>query len=116
VSPFHPFGSTADSRSGKKGLPEAIAKAIEIEFVEPDEREYNEFRSQIAGQAPWVNATSTDFIEAELDASDVHRNDLSYDIFRREILHRLGEKKEMCKTSTGSPCHCERISALGIRP
>lgn len=86
VSPYQPWGSTADNRTGKAGLPELISFAQDTIESPPGTSKYEEVRSALSS---FVNFDlGNGYINIEMLVRKFH--DADNDIqFRKQILKRL---------------------------
>jgi hypothetical protein len=100
--PHRQFGSTADSRSGKAGLPEAIVLCDDINEIAPSEPEYLDLRKRLRGIAPWVDGL-TQHVKAVFSNDKLFEGEMAYRSLHQEIISRLRENHENCPRSS---CHC----------
>jgi hypothetical protein len=100
--PHRKFGSTADSRSGKAGLPEAIVLCDDVEEIAPSEAEYVSLRTQLRAIAPWVDGLPQ-HIKAVFVTDELFEDEMPYQQLHSEIVSRLRENHLGCEPSS---CHC----------
>jgi hypothetical protein len=109
ASPLKPFGSTADNRTGKSGLPEAICLAENIDLLDSGP-EYDAFRRELLPMAPWI-ATGATPISATLAGDELFELETRYHPEIHEvILKRLNAPRHDCRTSA-AVCVCKDIVA-----
>lgn len=104
VSPKRPFGSTADNRNGKAGLPEAITSDMSLIRLEPSSTPYIDFKGKVSTYAPWLT-TRLGGIDAVVSGPELFSEDLTYPELKPIILKRLKEVPENCGAATSS-CYC----------
>lgn len=95
ASSRRPFGSTADNRTGKAGLPEAICLSKDVEMFS-DGPDYETFRENLSPLASWVQGTVGP-IRAVLNGGDLFKVDKPYlPTLQAVIIKRLRQAKEGC--------------------
>jgi hypothetical protein len=116
TSPFRPYGSTADNRTGASGLPEAIAFESDLTPISPSAAEYAGFRTELEKRVPSVGrAAGTGAIEFILDTTQVHQADLSYLQLQPILIGRLRRNRKMCATHGGTVgCLCQAGTASTV--
>lgn len=107
ASPQKPYGSTADNRTGKSGLPEAICLAENLDLLD-NGPEYDAFRQEMVSMAPWID-TGRAPISAILAGDELFEVDTGYNPeIHRVILKRLNAPRHDCRTSAAA-CVCKDI-------
>lgn len=115
ASPSRPYGSTADNRTAKAGLPEAIALLDDLRFVKDYEPAYKVFRAQLAAIAPWLSASSGE-IRVSADGADIWRGIMDENDFRKIVVRRLKERLSNCALNGGPARYPCRDECLGLPP
>lgn len=112
VSKFGSFGSTADNRDGRKGLPESLAFAADLDEIDPGNREFKQLASKIS---KFVDFTIGDPVNLEgiYPIVDLHAQD-NFGRARRKMLERLknAEPNTPCARLADGQGVCPHHSAL----
>jgi len=103
VSPHGSFGATADNRTGKAALPEAVALLDDLEEVDQTDPDFAAFSRQIEGLAS-VPMTTSGAIEGRFPAID-YTDRSNPAASRHELMQRL-------LRSVGPECneHCVKVT------
>ncbi|NYZ17999.1 hypothetical protein HL658_36140, partial [Azospirillum sp. RWY-5-1] len=101
-----PFGSTADNRTGRAGLPEAVVLATDIEEIPPAHDDHRALRTRIATVAPWVGPLDDADIAARLPTAEVHGVGSPYADLRTVFINRMDGTTDMCGNDPGKGCLC----------
>lgn len=101
-SPYSPYGSTADNRTGEAGFPEAICPSGKVELL-TDGADYEDLRKRLIPFASWIGRQPGP-IRASLDGDDLFAINAPYDPqIQGVIIDRLSEKRAGCQ---GPPNYC----------
>ncbi len=109
ASPQKPYGSTADNRTGRSGLPEAICRADDIVELDARDPAYAAFRVSVAPLAPWIVEGAA--IAATLPGHSLYDPSTRCNArVRRVIIRRLGERMRPCGAGPRA-CDCPKAAA-----
>ncbi len=101
-SPYAPYGSTADNRTGEAGFPEAICLSGKVTLL-TDGAEYEDLRKRLSPFASWIGRQPGP-IRASLDGAELFAINAPYDPqIQGVIINRLSETRAGCK---GPPDYC----------